>query len=458
MAGLGIVFNIEVRDIGQSQVQAKNNIVVTGPAPIINSVTGNPNPSIESQTVQFSASVDFGTLIHGIAWYVNGTLIASYNSGPYGTNPVPTSVNYTFNFVGSFTVEVEASNNYGSSTKTYTQHVNAGPAPEINSVNSSTNPSYVGQEVYFNTSVNWEGYSGSLSYFINGSKISGTSYLFNMSGVYNVTVMANSIDGSSSTASYTQVIRPIVFLSTNVMNTPSSINITVPTNYSSPNNPTPLKSYNLTNSTSIMYYGQNSTLSVSRGIYNNTTEILLDFNMTTATWNVNILYALVLNQTSDLYSGMLIGDVSPVTNPVGLGDVLIENFTGTVAEQLSGIQNGISLLSSRYKDSGNVSLQTFDGYYGDLSSAFSEFIGLVPQNVSDLVVGHSLAIVYDYNLWACLEAWALYFGTAAGLIAEGATIIGSGGLTLVLIVFYTALTAFLLYELYVAINEIIEYC
>ena len=114
MAGLGIVFNIEVRDIGQSQVQAKNNIVVTGPAPIINSVTGNPNPSIESQTVQFSASVDFGTLIHGIAWYVNGTLIASYNSGPYGTNPVPTSVNYTFNFVGSFTVEVEASNNYGS--------------------------------------------------------------------------------------------------------------------------------------------------------------------------------------------------------------------------------------------------------------------------------------------------------------------------------------------------------
>jgi hypothetical protein len=232
----------------------------------------------------------------------------------------------------------------------------------------------------------------------------------------------------------------------------------MPTNYSAPNNSPSLETYNMTASTTMVYYGQNSTLSVTTGTYNYTTEILLDFNSTIATWNVSIIYALVLNQTSNLYSGTLIGDFSPLSNPIGLGDVLVENFTGNVAEQMLGIQKGISLLSSRYNDSSNATLQTFGSYYSDLFSAFSVFTGLVPQNVSALNVSHSLAIVYDFNLWACLGAWGLYFGTAAGLLAEGASILVSGGLTLVLIVFYTALTAFLLYELYVAIDEITEYC
>ena len=402
VAGLGIVFNISVRNIESNQVQAKSNIVVTGPSPVISSVGGNPNPSIDSQTVQLSASVDFGTLIHGIAWYVNGTLIASYNSGPYGKNPVPTTLDHTFTSVGSFLVTVEASNAYGSSNKSFTENVVIGPEPIITSVNSSAIPSYVGQNVSFDTSVNWEGYSGSLSYFVNGSQIIGSSYIFKKSGNYNVTVEAMDTDGNSSSATYVQQVNPFDILGVSLMTNSTNINTTSAYNNSKigPNGPGPFNS-SLTDLTEYTLTGANTSLAVSSGTYNNTPSIIFNFTMTNRTWNVSIVYTLLLNKTTNQYMGLLSADISPASRPIRLGNDYVIDYSSTVVKQLTGVENGIKLTSNNYSNSQNSNLVTLASYYKNLTIAFDSFIGMIPSNLSTISVMGTQAQITDYS-WTCI--------------------------------------------------------
>lgn len=426
VAGLGIVFNISVRNIESNQVQAKSNIVVTGPSPVISSVGGNPNPSIDSQTVQLSASVDFGTLIHGIAWYVNGTLIASYNSGPYGKNPVPTTLDHTFTSVGSFLVTVEASNAYGSSSKSFTQNVFVGPAPIITSINSTSSPAYAGQNVHFKASVNWEGYSGNLIYFVNGSKISGSSFTFNMSGYYKVSVVAISLDGNSSTASFTQVVNPINILSVNLMNNSTSISKTAPYNNSIDHEGSIM---NTTLKESFMNYSiennNGTSVTISNGTINGNKTLILNFTMIKSTGTVSIVYELALNETTMIYSGALSANFIPNSDPIHLGDIIELNYSSSLLGQLQGAQNGISKLAKTYLNSSNASLNTLGLYYSTIANSFNEFTSSLPSNITGLQVSSTQVQVFD-GFWNCFFSILGLIGTILFLIFDGATIEDGG--------------------------------
>lgn len=251
VAGLGIVSNMDFRNLEQNnQSPMTNTIVPKNSPPFILSLSSSINPSNISQTVNFSASITQGrnAANYYVDWYINNKLVSDQTpvwNQAGGTNL--STIFYTFNQTGDFKVEVVAGADTGTMSKSLTQVVH-GPAPVINSVNSSANPAYVGQTVQFNTQVNWEGYSGSLTYFVNGSQISGSSYIFEKSGNYSVTVKAVDTDGSSSSATYVQQVNPFYILGVSLMTNSTTINTTSAYNNSKigPNGPGPLN-YSLAN-------------------------------------------------------------------------------------------------------------------------------------------------------------------------------------------------------------------
>ncbi|MFG1450079.1 MAG: hypothetical protein AAE983_05500 [Thermoplasmataceae archaeon] len=420
IASLGLVYAIGNQGLtSNGQNVISSTIIPKGSAPKIQSVGSSVNPSVKSQTVQLSATVTWGGTSDVFCMYVNNSLIYSWSNingpGP-GPSLSPTSstessslsstftTNYAFNSTGNVEVKVIAGDSGGSTTETYSQEVVNGPLPTINSVNSSSNPAYVGEKVSFNSAINWYGYSGRVAYSMNNTPIKGSSYTFNKSGNYNVTAKAISYDGSNATKTFVQEVNPFNILNVNLMNNETSFNRTSPYNNSKISVASNVQ-YNSSLASLTNYTIENGSYSliIYNGTYNGDPAIILFFTMTTSSWNSSISYTLLLNKTTNHYSGILSADISPVVNQIHLGNGIVINYTSTLGSQLIGIENGIQLLTSNYTHSNNTTLATLGAYYANLGVAFSTFSGMVPENISSLHVTGTQAQITDLSWWCYLE-------------------------------------------------------
>ncbi len=241
-----------------------------------------------------------------------------------------------------------------------------------------------------------------MTYFVNGSQISGSSYIFEKSGNYSVTVEAIDTDGSSSSATYVQQVNPFYILGVSLMTNSTTINTTSAYNNSKigPSGPGSLN-YSLANFTTYTLIGDNASLVVSSGTYNNTPAMIFNFTMTNQSWNASIVYTLLLNETTNQYMGLLSADISPDSNPIRLGNDFVIDYSSTVMEQLMGVENGIKLISNNYTNSHNSTLVTLASYYKNLTKAFDSFIGMVPSNLSTVAVMGTQAQITDYS-WTCI--------------------------------------------------------
>ena len=162
--------------------------------PVINAVSGSPNPGLVGNYVTFNASVNWYNQVGSVLWEVNGVT----HSGNH----------FAFVQTGTYTITAIAKNSYGSTFKTFTEVINANPISVVKSVSGSPNPAQVGETVTFSGDVNWNGPVGSTVWQVNGQTISGNSYIFNSVGTYTVTLVATSSEGSSSN-SFNEVVNPV---------------------------------------------------------------------------------------------------------------------------------------------------------------------------------------------------------------------------------------------------------
>ena len=162
--------------------------------PVINSVSGTPNPGTVGNYVTFNASINWYNQVGSVIWEVNG--ISSYAN------------HYAFPNAGAYSITVIAKDSYGSVFKTFTEVVGSLPTATITSVSGTPNPAIAGQTVTFTGNVNWNGQTGNTEWEVNGQVISGNTYVFNTAGTYTVTFVATNDAGSSSN-SFSEVVNPV---------------------------------------------------------------------------------------------------------------------------------------------------------------------------------------------------------------------------------------------------------
>ena len=117
---------IEASNAGGAVDKSFNEVVNSGSvAPIIEVITGSPNPAVVNQTVTFSDNVNWNGPVGTTTWILNGYIS---NGVQYGT---PISGNtYVFHSVGEYNITLEAKNSVGMVDKGFYEYVQtAAPHP-----------------------------------------------------------------------------------------------------------------------------------------------------------------------------------------------------------------------------------------------------------------------------------------------------------------------------------------
>lgn len=156
---------------------------------IVSLYSSTPN-ALAHQTVTFYVSVNWSGDIGNSTWTVNGNKVGSDKN----------VLNYSFDAVGSFYVNVSVYNSFGTSEASIEENVTSG-APIILSANCTPNPANVNESVSFVANVNWNGGgTGEIVWQIDGQNITGKTYSFSESGTYEVKVIAENSYGTTGTS------------------------------------------------------------------------------------------------------------------------------------------------------------------------------------------------------------------------------------------------------------------
>ena len=183
---------------------------------ISGSISQNPTAMPYGQSVTLivdvtSYSSSGGGGAGGIQWVVDGTVVHAVSISGIGV------WSYTYiPVVGSHSWDVRylssASStggmhfgSFGSGSFTVTQAVTP---PTIDSISSSLNPSTVGTSISFDASISWNGNVGGVIWYVDGSLISGNSYVFNTAATYTIEAYAQNSAGSTSKI-MSQVVNPL---------------------------------------------------------------------------------------------------------------------------------------------------------------------------------------------------------------------------------------------------------
>lgn len=250
-------------------------------------------------------------------------------------------------------------------------------APTVISASATPNPAKLGQNVTFNSDINWNGQTGYITWYVNGDFINGNTYIFHSSGTYNISVGATNSEGT--TYKYlNEVIEP---------------SITAPTIETASGSPNPATvGQTVTFTSNIFWNGQtgstiwevngntitgNSYIFNSEGTYvitveasnsagttyksfnevvNSNSTIQTSNNTTPILKNVGIFYV-VSNGTSYNLEDTSNVNITATTYPSAITIYYVENHGNT--QNLSGIS--IIIDSNTY----TLSLQnktTYDGY------------------------------------------------------------------------------------------------
>lgn len=186
--------------INGPDITVANQIV----APVINSFSSSVNPSVAGQTVQFSTNVNWGGQTGQLTYAVD-----DYNI--QGSS-------YTFNLSGSYNIQVTAANSAGSVTSSLTQVVQANiQPPTVTSVSASPNPVQTGTLVTFSSTVQWNGQTGNVTYYVGNTAVSGNTYTFTSAGNYTITAKAVNSAGASTATNIEVVYSPGSTVSTPVI-------------------------------------------------------------------------------------------------------------------------------------------------------------------------------------------------------------------------------------------------
>ena len=135
-----------------------------------------------------------------IYWDVSGVNVHAQDISSTGTwsyTYVPSAGSYTWvaKYVSAESSTSASYASFGSLSFSVTQIVNA---PVINSISSSQNPSSVNASVTFTANVNWGGDTGTITWYVDDSLISGNSIVFTSAGSYTIEAVAVNSAGSAT--------------------------------------------------------------------------------------------------------------------------------------------------------------------------------------------------------------------------------------------------------------------
>ncbi|MDS0257759.1 PKD domain-containing protein [Thermoplasmatales archaeon AK] len=176
------------------------------PTPFSVSISASATSVDDGQTVLFTSNVSGSSGSLSYQWYLNGNAVSGATSSTWTTSSLP---------AGSDSV-YEVVNDISTSATSNTVTLNVDPALTF-SVNPSHNPSDVGQNVIFSTSVSggtgsysysyvlYDGTSSSDSQLASGSS-SSFSYAFSTTGSYLLQYSVSDTNGNTVTQSLTQTV------------------------------------------------------------------------------------------------------------------------------------------------------------------------------------------------------------------------------------------------------------
>lgn len=168
------------------------NLVFSYPSfgpPIIYSANATPNPVQVGEVTHFWASVNWQGEMGNLTWEVGGNNLVSDK--------------YIFHEPGSVEVNVTAKNDYGFSTLSF--NVTVFELPVIMNLGSVPLNISIGERVNFTTSIDWYGANGTVVWQVDGTNLTGHSYIFNSSGTYTVTVIAHNKYGIVTNSFYVKI-------------------------------------------------------------------------------------------------------------------------------------------------------------------------------------------------------------------------------------------------------------
>ena len=151
--------------------------------PIILSANASAEKVTPGTLVSFYANINWQGQVGNVTWSVNSDKLDG-NS-------------YNFTYPGNYSVSVLATNNQGSWGYSFNEVVLQMPS-KINSISILPSVIHTGDIVTFSASVSWYKTNGSLIWQINGTNVTGDSYIFSVHGNYTLTVIAKNSYGSTS--------------------------------------------------------------------------------------------------------------------------------------------------------------------------------------------------------------------------------------------------------------------
>ena len=246
-----------------------------------------------------------------------GTQSGSYT---YNWNGASAGTSYTFN-VEYIHESVDFENIYntiGQASFSVSGSSSSISIPTIETVSGTPNPITAGQIGTFNSNINWNGQTGTVTWEVNGNSIYGDQYVFNSVGTYTVTAQATNSAGTSY-KSFNEVVNSANPTPTNTL--PELKN--VGSFYIVANGQT----YNLGNVSNISITAPSYPVSITiyyvenHGITQNLSGISINVNSNTyilslqnsTTYNGNTAYAMQVNLPAGSY--VVTGYLQVASNP-----------------------------------------------------------------------------------------------------------------------------------------------
>lgn len=174
----------------QGNVVEKVTLQPVSVVPVTTNFASSENNMLEHLSLNYSSL----SPLKEVRLYLNGTLAESIHNPRSNGNLY---YNFSINRYQKNLAAWNITTVYGYSQNDSAYYMQEFE-PAITSLTSSANPAIVGSNVFFSYDINWGNDTGKPTIMINGLNITGSSYGFESTGSYNVTLIANNSQGQAS--------------------------------------------------------------------------------------------------------------------------------------------------------------------------------------------------------------------------------------------------------------------